>query len=582
MPRLLAILRLLAAWALTLTALLYAWGYWLVVGMLTGQPPWLYLGVLACGVAAVLALTAGRRPAAAAPGPARRRHRLMAAGVLGTWVLLNAVLFWLASGPLTPKPVTPLLFVASSFWVVWLAWLCYWPLPWRLRLGLLAVAVAAAPALPLLVKADGLTGSSQVNFTWRWQPARAAPTGRTTGEAARLTPAGPDDFPQYLGPLRLATVPGARLYPGWDARRPRLLWRQPVGDGWGGLAVVGGYAVTQEQRGAEECVVCYRVADGAAVWVHADDARFDSSMGGPGPRATPTAADGRVYAVGATGLLNCLAGATGMAVWSADVLRDNQAANLEHGACGSPLVTGRLVIVSPTGADGVSLAAYDRQTGQRVWRGGRDRASYGSPLLAELDGVPQVLLYNAAGVAGHDLDTGQVLWTFPWTNPVRVNCTQPIPNAGGPGQVFAGTGYGAGGVLFRVGRSADGAWSARRLWQSRDLKTKFSTAVAHEDCLYGLDDGVLACVELATGKRLWKEGRYGHGQLLLAGGLLLVQAEDGSVVLVEPSRGGPRERGRLAALGGKTWNNPALAGRFLLVRNDREAACYELPLADNP
>jgi outer membrane protein assembly factor BamB len=343
---------------------------------------------------------------------------------------------------------------------------------------------------------------------------------------------------------------------------------------------VGDYAFTQEQRGDRECVACYRVADGAEAWVHADPARFDSGLGGPGPRATPTVAEGRVYAVGATGLLNCLDGATGRAVWSVDILKDREAENLTHGVSGSPLVTEGLVVVSPTGADGISLAAYDRASGKGVWQGGHDRASYASPLEAEWGGVRQVLLYNSAGVSGHDRGTGRVLWSFPWANREAVHCSQPIPDAGQPGRVLVSSGYGKGAALFEVGRTAEGDWSTRPLWESREMKTKFTTPVLHGGHLYGLDDGILACVDLRTGGRLWKQGRYGHGQVLLAGDLLLVQAEDGRVVLVEPSPEGLRERGRVRALAGKTWNSPALAGRFLLVRNDREAACYEVPLAE--
>src|SRR5262249_50361290 len=113
---------------------------------------------------------------------------------------------------------------------------------------------------------------------------------------------------------------------------------------------------------------------------------------------------------------------------------------------------------------------------------------------------------------------------------------------------------------------------------STSMKTKYTTPVLHRGYLYGLDDGILECLDLKTGKKVWKDGRYQHGQVLLAGDLLLIQAENGEVVLVEPSPDGLRELGKFAALEGKTWNNPALAGKYLLVRNDHEAACYELAL----
>jgi outer membrane protein assembly factor BamB len=565
-------LRLLAAWAVTLAVLPYAWGRALVFSMMEGRPERWVVALLGVGLLAAVALTTGL---------AAWRRRFLAVGVLASWVAVNAVLIWLFSGDLIPRAVVAGLFVLSGLWVVWLAWLPYWPLRWPARLAVLGLLVAAAPAFPLTLRSDGLTGDVRISFTWRGQaPPDFGLSGATRElppeQALAIPPVGPDDFAQYLGPLRLGVVPGARLGRDWQRHAPRELWRRPVGAGWGGFAVVGGYAFTQEQRGPDECVVCYRTRDGAELWVHGDPVRFDSSMGGPGPRATPTIDDGRVYAVGATGLLNCLDAGTGRVIWPVNILEDNQAENIGHGVCGSPLVIGDRVIVSPTGADGNSLAAYDRRTGKRLWRGGQAQTSYSSPLLAELGDTRQVLLFNSAGVAGHDLDSGRVLWSFPWTNGQEINCSQPIPNAGGPGQVYLSTGYGKGSALIQVWRSGD-AWSARARWTSRAMGTKFTTAVLYQGHVYGLDDGILACQDLRTGRRRWKDGRYGHGQVLLAGDLLLVQAEGGDVVLVEPSADGLHELGRLAALSGKTWNNPALTGRLLLVRNDREAACFELP-----
>jgi outer membrane protein assembly factor BamB len=573
------LIRLLLAWALTLGLLLYAWGRLLILTMLAGRPEPLALALFGGSLAGVLLLTAGL----ARPSLSPRGRRLIAGGVLGSWVVTDAVLIGLFSGALLPKVVVVSLFVASGLWVVWLAWLPSWPVPFRARALVLAGLLAASPAFPLLLRTEGLTGAAVVNFTWRWaRPPAFTGTADNPGGTAHLTAPGPDDFPQYLGPQRLGVLPGAHFGRDWQGQPPREMWRRPLGAGWGGFAVVGDYAFTQEQRGAAECVVCYHVPDGAEVWVHADPVRFEASIGGPGPRATPTVADGRVYTVGATGLLNCLDGATGKALWSLDILVDNGAENLQHGVCGSPLVAEGRVIVSPTGRNGISLAAYDCQTHKRLWQGGCDQASYSSPLLAEVDGVRQVLLYNSAGVAGHDLDTGRVLWTIPWTNYQETNCSQPIPIGAGSDQVYVSTGYGKGSALFRVGKGKSVTWNVEPIWRTGRMQAKFTTPVLYRGRVYGLDDGILACQDLRTGKRLWKEGRYGHGQVLLAGGLLLIQAEDGDVVLVEPAPEGLRELGRMAALSGRTWNVPALAGRRLLVRNDREAACFELPPEKSP
>jgi outer membrane protein assembly factor BamB len=131
--------------------------------------------------------------------------------------------------------------------------------------------------------------------------------------------------------------------------------------------------------------------------------------------------------------------------------------------------------------------------------------------------------------------------------------------------------------MLRLVRDGEGL-SAELIWESRRLKSKFAPMVYHDGAIFGLDDGVLVALDPETGERLWKRGRYGHGQFVLVGDLLLIQTEDGDVVLVEATSDGHRELASLTALTDKTWNPPALAGRMLLVRNSREAAAYELPL----
>jgi outer membrane protein assembly factor BamB len=503
-------------------------------------------------------------------------------GVGAAWIVVLGVLVYLFVGSLMSKAIVMAMLLAATLWVPWAAWMFCFPLRPQTRLGVLAALAAVSASFPLALRVEGLTGEARLNFAWRWAPTRDSQMAQLTAvpaatNAIELKP-GEHDYPQFLGPQRSGVLPNARFSRDWNRTPPREVWRKPVGAGWSAFAVVGDYAITQEQRDSQEYVVCYRIADGAVMWLHADELRFDSSMGGPGPRATPTIADGQVFAVGGTGQLNCLDGATGRRLWSVNILQDNNAENLAHGVCASPLVVDNLVIVCPTGKTGKSLVAYDRATGKQVWQGGEHQASYSSPMLAVIGDQRQILLHNSAGVAAHDPADGKVLWFFPWTNLESTNCSQPIPNTGKPGNVFVSTGYNKGCALISLVRSTDGSnWSAVPVWENRSMKTKFTTPVLRDGHVYGLDDGILACVELETGKRKWREGRYQHGQILLAGNLLIVQAEDGDVVLVEAVPDGHHELGRIKALQGKTWNNPALAGRFLLVRNDQEAACYELP-----
>jgi outer membrane protein assembly factor BamB len=581
--------RLLAALIVTPSLLIYQWGLFLVTGMFDGRPHFRSLAILGAGIALVILLTVRLSPRLAFSRIEPHVVRLVAA----IWIVVTALIIWLFSGDLIPRLFLVALFVPSTFWVVWLAWMFYRPWRWSRRLGGLAFCLALIAPFPWLLTTAGLTGDARVNFAWRsahgeTPPKPAAGSAAAPANEPAVSPAkdtGTHDFPQFLGPDRTGVISGAKLSPDWQGRPPRELWRHAVGEGWSSFAIVGDRAVTQEQRGDDECIICCRVSDGGLVWARTYPARFgsnagESTMGGLGPRATPTIADGHVYAIGATGKLHCLDAATGQVTWVTDVQKDNDGHGIAHGVCASPLVVGDHVIVAPTGNAKASLAAYDRTTGKKVWSAGKFPASYGSPALVELAGRRQIVLFTDDGVEGHDPETGEFLWNFHWTNHVRVNCSQPLVIDGPAGRLLIATGYDNGSTLIELA-AGEKDWSIQEIWKSpRELKTKFTTAVRLGNFVYGLDDGILACLDLATGKRQWKGGRYQHGQILLAGALLLVQAENGEVVLVRPDPKELIELGRIPALTGKTWNNPALAGRFLFVRNDHEAACFELPVAE--
>ncbi len=146
-------------------------------------------------------------------------------------------------------------------------------------------------------------------------------------------------------------------------------------------------------------------------------------------------------------------------------------------------------------------------------------------------------------------------------------------------RVFVSKGYSQGATLQQIRRDSDGKFTVDPIWQSRTvMKTKFTNVVVYGDYVYGLSDGVLECIELGTGNRKWKKGRYGHGQILLVGDVILVQAESGEVYLVAANPEQFVELTKFQAIEGKTWNNPALSGDMLLVRNSEEAACYALPV----
>jgi len=182
-------------------------------------------------------------------------------------------------------------------------------------------------------------------------------------------------------------------------------------------------------------------------------------------------------------------------------------------------------------------------------------------------------VFHGDGLAGMDPDSGRLLWEYPWTNQYKINVAQPMRF---DDQIFISSGYDSGCVLLDPTRLTDSR--PAEVWPlNRNLKLKFNEAVQHGEFVYGLDDGILACIDVRTGERKWKAGRYRFGQLLLWGDRIVVQCESGAVAIVVATPEKHTEIARLEALSDRTWNVPVVNRKRLFVRNASEAACYSLP-----
>jgi outer membrane protein assembly factor BamB len=346
--------------------------------------------------------------------------------------------------------------------------------------------------------------------------------------------------------------------------------------------VQGDLFYTQEQRGDEEMVACYRVSTGKPVWVHRDKTRFWESFGGAGPRATPTLSHGRVYSSGATGILNALDAGTGAVVWSRNVASDTGMEVPTWGFSSSPLVVDDLVIVAAS----ATMTGYDLATGKPRWVGPRHDENYSSPHLARIDGVAQILHLSAPSVTSVAPADGALLWEHTWDGGAIV---QPALIADGDVLINSTSPTGGLGVRrlsVKRGSAPNGAggsatWTITERWTSNGLKPYFSDYIIHKGHAYGFDGSILASIDLADGKRKWKGGRYGEGQLILLAdqGVLLVLAEEGELALVSASPDKFTELTRIPGIEGKTWNHPVLAGDVLLIRNGQEMAAFRLKLA---
>lgn len=455
----------------------------------------------------------------------------------------------------------------------------------RVRLSCFGTVAVLAAVAGLNLRVDGtLDGTGLPRLVWKGSAAGPAvpvlnpvSKGEGTGTPAddpRLAAA--RDVTGFFGDQRSGHVSGVPLAADWASSPPRELWRQPIGLGWSAFAVVGGRAYTQEQREGEELVTCYDLLTGNLLWSHGDAVRFSQWQSGDGPHATPTVWEGKVYAYGATGLLTCLDAGSGNKLWQRAVLQENNQENLEWGTSASPLLVAGRVVVTGGRGPGPVLFAYDAGTGAPAWKAGNDEASYASPSVATLAGRTVVLSNNARSLLGCDPASGEVLFEHQWGGDKWPKASQPLLLE--KDRIFLSAGYGMGCQMIRIQSGADGGLVVEPEWTGMKMKTQFNSPALYADHAYGLDDGRLACLDLKTGDRLWKEGRFGSGQTLLAGNLILIQSESGPVHLAKASPEAFQELGKVMALSSKTWNHPTLAGRYLLVRNDREAVCYELPV----
>jgi outer membrane protein assembly factor BamB len=536
-------------------------------------------------------------------------------------------------GVMLPIYALPVLCLALVVWAVATRGLSS-----RVRRASLIVSILIACSLFTLIRTGGVTGDGDSDLHWRWTPspeerllARAgdpAPAVATPPPAALTQPAtapgpapeaqpvdqprgdraatpsaaaeSPDEgaaasgatgpaipapatakpraeWPGFRGPGRDGVARGIRIGTDWSRTPPVEVWRRPIGPGWSSFAVDGDLVYTQEQRGEQEVVSCYLLSTGEPVWRHGDPVRFWESNAGAGPRGTPTVHDGRVYALGATGILNALDARTGAKLWSRNIATDTGVQIPDWGIASSPLVHDGLVIVAASGR----LAAYDARGGEQRWLGPEGGAGYSSPHLVTLDGVPQIVLLRGSRTISVAPADGSLLWEHTWQ--LGVSIVQPAVADGGDLLITTGDAMGGMGIRRLAVARGQAGWTVDERWTSRGLKPYFNDFVVHDGHAFGFDGSILSCIDLRDGARKWKGGRYGHGQLVLLPDqdVFLVVSEEGEVALVKAAPDQFTELARIPALENKTWNHPAIAGDLLLVRNGEEMVAFRLPRASS-
>lgn len=544
--------------------------------------------------------------------------------VMWNWFLMPLIALGIVMLTDSTARITFLFYGVPAFMVLiaTLSWFMAKASPWP-RIGVTTTLTLLAWAVFPFLKINGFEGSYYPEFAYRWTEVKMdlATEGlvreKVTKQPAELITSS-TDWPAFRGPKRNSRALSPEISLDWETKPPKELWNVEIGPGWSSCTIVGDLLYTQQQRGELEGVVAYQVSDGQEYWRHFDASRFKEIVSGPGPRATPTYAvinnEPVLFVTGANGLLTCLHALTGEKVWQRDLMADYDARLPIWGFSGSPLVVNNLVIVYVDGEDPqvvaaaeakqkqadeqtedeeqkktteeepeiprIGWAAFSATDGKLAWSLDTTGMNYTSAQLEQIDGVPQLLLLSNKGLMGVDPAQGETLWTYAPENWPEVAYVQPQVISGN--QIIVPMGDGLESASIEVKGSKSENWTTKELWRRNTLKPSFNDFVYFDGHLYGFDQNIFACVDVKTGDRIWKKGRYGFGQVMLLEpqGVLLITSEKGELVALKANPTAHEELARLKVVDGKTWNHPAISGSRLFIRNGASLVCLKLPVVE--
>jgi outer membrane protein assembly factor BamB len=404
----------------------------------------------------------------------------------------------------------------------------------------------------------------------------AGPAEKFENAAAPLAPASADDWPGFLGPNGDGKSPQTGLLKTLPAGGPPVLWKIDVGEGYSAPTVARGVLVLLHRIGDREVVDGRDPATGKAFWRFEYAAAYRPQYGDEsGPRCTPVVAGDRVFTLGPMGELHCLDLATGRLVWKRNLQTDFRCGESFFGFGSTPVVEAGKLLINIGGVGGAGIVALNTADGKTVWTATNDGASYSTPLCTTVGGTRHAFFFTRNGAVCLDPASGKVRWSVPLRARIAASVNAATPVVAGD-LVFYTASYGTGGLLLRL---TDGKPVEVR--RDAAMACQFATPIHLDGHLYGFDDRFdgpasnLRCVELATGKVLWKNDNLQRGGMIYADGRLWILAE-GKLVLVEPSPQAYREHGSVSLLGGRNWTAPVSANGRLFLRDEKTLMCLDV------
>jgi outer membrane protein assembly factor BamB len=390
-------------------------------------------------------------------------------------------------------------------------------------------------------------------------------------------------WPQWGGPTRNFQVESARIARAWPEAGPRQRWRRSLGEGYSSILVDGDTLVTMFRRGDAEVIVALDAATGGLRWEHAYDAPltrdgyFDVwfNSAGPGPYSTPLIADGVVFAVGVTGRFHALDLKTGALRWSHDLVARFKL-NGYNAFASSPLAYKSEVIL-PLGGSGEGVVAFRRDTGDVAWRSDPLALAPGSPIVIDVDGQPQLVVWCQQELVALNPDDGRTLWRHPHASQLGLNISTPVWERGK--RLFAASAYGGGSRMIRLSR-IDGRTKPEELWSNNRMRLHFGCAIRIGNLVIGssgdFGPAFIVALDVDTGAEVWRDRTFARAQMVNANGTLVIIDENGELALASVSDAGLRVHARRQILTSNAWTPPSVVGSTLYVRDRKEILALEL------
>ena len=390
-----------------------------------------------------------------------------------------------------------------------------------------------------------------------------------------------EEWPNYRGPNHDG-ITSEKIATQWPSDGPKKLWEIPLGSSLGSFVTGAKKAYVYQMKGKAgdgfETLTAVDPASGQTLWErNIDKAMKYASGGGDGPRSTPIFNDGRVYVLSTYLVLACVDAADGKPLWGHDLHTEFGGKEPSWGNACSPLIVGDLLFVCG-GGKGQSLIAFDKKTGNVVWKGQDDKPTHASPIPATIAGVPQIIFFTVSGLVSVKPETGAVLWRQPYKFSTS---TAASPVMCGDDIVYCSAGYGVGGGAYQIKKEGD-TFSSTELWRKPggDIN-HWSTPIYKDGYLYGLygfkdfKKEPLKCIDVKTGEEKWSKEGFGQGEVIMVDGNLLIIGDQGQLVLVKPSPDSYQEIARCHPIAGKCWTDPAVADGKIYVRSQTGAACLD-------